>query len=375
MEFTPSQQKAMDLVTEYGKVNRRLFILWYGGIRAGKTYGMVRAAIEHAKTQENQNYIIGGYTLRSILNNIAPYFTEICNAEDIKFKLVQGGINPRIDIGTNSFLFYGGDRMGRSNNVQGATAVGLLLDEFELLDRDFVKQCEGRISRASSLRIYTSNKGQPYSWAKKEYFDRASNGEIDAIIIDSNPNENTFVKEDFWNEKNSEYDDYYKRRFVENEFALRMEPLYVPERIELRHDDKLEIGTIYSYSHNHFIIPIYRTIRDKYIIGNVQYKDFPIDVSGIPKIDLILVNSTASYLARELIKKRFTVRGYMDMFMPHKTEMCQRAFGFGRVNVLEDASETIENLDKYSMAGMAENPAVTAIESTIEYLTRYHRWE
>ena len=375
MEYTPSQQKAIDLVSDYGADNRRLFILWYGGIRAGKTYGMVRAGIEHSLTRENSNYIVAGYVLRSLLNNVSPYFSEICKEMDLKFKLVSGGVNPRIEIGTNKFLFYGGDRAGRSNNVQGATAVGLLIDEFELLDRDFVKQCEARISKAGALRIYTSNKGQPYSWAKKEYFDRANSGEIDAIVIDSNPDENTFVKEDFWDEKNSEFDEYYRTRFIENKFALLMEPLYTPKRQELDASFVLDMSTIYSYGKDHFTIPIYKSIRDKFLIGEIQHKEFPISVHEIPQIGLVLVNSTASRLAKELIKKRFTVRGYNDLFHPHKAEICQRAFGFNRVGVLEDAKETIEHLDRYAIPGMTENPAVSAIESTVEYLARVHRWE
>ena len=374
MEYTPSQKKALELVSEYGKINKRLFILWYGGIRAGKTYGMVRAGIEHSLTQENKNYIVAGYVLRSVLNNVTPYFTDICNELGLKFKLVAGGVNPRIEIGTNKFLIYGGDRFGRSNNVQGATAVGLLIDEFEILDRDFVKQCEGRISNEGALRIYTSNKGQPYSWAKKEYFDRAQNGEIDATVIDSNPSENTFVKDDFWEEKDTEYDSYYRSRFIDNEFTLQLAPIYKPERTQYKKSMKLELSTIYSYAKDHFSIPIYKTIGDSYVIGDIHHREYPIEINEIPQIGLVLINSTAALLAREFIKKRFTVRGYLDAFEPRKTEICLRAFGFKNVKVLEDAKDTIEQLEKYSMVGV-ENPAVNAIESTIEYLARVNMWE
>jgi len=375
MKYTPSQQKALDLVAQYGINSERLFILWYGGIRAGKTYGMVRAGIEHSLTQENKNYILGGFVLRSIINNVTPYFKEICESLDLKYKLVSGGINPRIEIGSNTFLFYGGDRSSRASNIQGATAIGLLIDEFELLDRNFVKQCEARISNSGALRIYTSNKGQPYSWAKREYYDRAQNGEIDAIVIDSNPEENTFVEQEFWDEKITEYDEYHRKRFIDNEFSLVLEPLYTPERVMLDGETLVPLKTIYSYGRNHFVIPFYKPKDGPYIIGEIEHQDVPIDISNLERHGTTLVNSSANVLGRELIKNRFTVRGYLDVFLPHKAELCQRAFGHGRVAVLGDAKETIEHIEQYSIPGMTDNPAISVIESTIEYLARTNRWE
>lgn len=376
IKYTPSQEKALSLVKEYGERNDRLFILWYGGIRAGKTYGMVRAGIEHSLTREHDNYIIGGYVLRSIINNVTPYFTEICKELGLKYKLVAGGVNPRIEVGSNQFLFYGGDRAKRSSNVQGATASGLLIDEFELLDRDFVKQCEGRVSNDGALRIYTSNKGQPYSWAKREYYDRAINNEIDAVVIDSNPAENIFVDAGFWEEKTSEYDDYYRKRFIDNEFALDVAPLYEPQRVKLD-IDKLDyrLTTIYSYGRSHFNIPVYYDGDNKvYILGDIQHMEIPIDVSLISRYGTVLINSNASVLAREMIKNRFDVRGYSDMFMPHKVELCQRAFGYGRVMLLDNATLTIEQIEKHAFQGMNEDAAIDAIESCVEYLARINRW-
>ena len=373
--YTPTQQQVMDLIDKSCVDKSRLFILWFGGIRAGKTYGMVRAAIKHAEYRENSNYIVGGFTLRSIINNLVPYFKEICHELEIDYKIVEGGINPRVEIGSNRFLFYGGDKSGRDKNVQGATAVGLIIDEFELLNHDFIKQCEGRISNDNALRIYTSNKGQPYSWAKKEYYDRVVKGEIEGVLIDSNPKENTFIKEDFWKEKESEYDDYYRRRFIENEFTLELEPVYDVEKTKLDVDKAmLELTAIYSYSKYHFSIPFYK-LGDVYIIGNVKGETSPVDISGLSPYGDVMVNSTASMLAREITQKRRNVRGYSDMFLPHKYELAQRAFTSGNVMVDEDAGHTIEALDTYSFAGIGDNPEANVIESVIEYLARMKRWQ
>ena len=376
MSFTPTQETVMGLVNKSVTDNERLFILWYGGIRAGKTYGMVRAGIEHSLNYEDSNYIVGGYVIRSIINNIAPYFKQICEELDLKYKIVEGGVNPRCEIGTNKFLFYGGDRSGRSNNVQGATARGLLLDEFELLDRNFVKQCEGRISNDNALRIYTSNKGQPYSWAKLEYFDRVKKGLLDAVLVDSNPEENNFIGGDFWEEKKNEYDDYYKRRFIDNEFTLENEPLYNPERISKPDDmNTPDIITIYSFARHHFSIPFFK-IESKWVIGNVKGEKPPINILGINPYAMVLINSEASRLGRDFQNAYRTVRGYSDMFQPYQYEICQRAFDKGNVVVLDDAEHTIQAIDTYAVAGdHTTNPEISAIESTIEYLARVNRWQ
>ena len=374
-ELTKSQTDVIELVDQHVTDNRRLFVLWYGGIRAGKTYGMVNAAIRHSLYQNHpKNYIVGGYVLRSLLNNVLPYFEEIATSLGLTYKTVKGGINPRIEIGGNSFLFYGGDRATRASNVQGATAIGLLLDEFELLDRDFVKQCEARISNDGALRIYTSNKGQPYSWAKREYYDRVVSGEIEARLVDSNPEENTFVAADYWQEKVSEYDDYYRKRFIENEFTLVSEPLYEVQRIANVVPDQTVLAVLYSYGKDHFVLPIFK-VGTAYVLGDIKGMQAPVHTENLARNTPHLVNSNATMLGRELIKKRYIVRGYSDLFEPYKIELCQRAFASGKVLVFEDAKYTIEVLDRYAYAGVRENIEIAAIESGVEYLSRTNRWE
>lgn len=376
MPLLPSQKKVIDLINDSTEQNERLFILWYGGIRAGKTYGMVRGGIAHSIYREHTNYIVGGYVLRSIINNIAPYFREICEEIGIEYKIVTGGINPRVEIGTNQFLFYGGDRQNRSKNVQGATAAGLLIDEVELLDRDFVKQCEGRISKDNALRIYTSNKGQPYSWAKLDYFDKIQRGEIDGVIIDSNPEENNFIGDEFWEEKRTEYDDKYRRRFIDNEFTPDNEALYNVEYVDIEDEEecRLEFTTIYSYGVNHFSIPVYKN-EDVYIIGEIRAENSPVDVDNISRYAPVLLNSQANLLAREFKHRNYTVRGYSEEYAPHKYEICQRAFSHGNVKVKEDAELTTMAIETYAFPGVVENPFVSSIESSIEYLTRMNRWQ
>lgn len=373
MERTPSQQTVFDLVQKYDRNNTRLFILWYGGIRAGKTFGAVDGLVEHSIARENTNYIVAGYVLRSIINNVVPYFQTIAKDRKLKIKSIEGGVNPRIELESNRFLFYGGDKHGRGKNIQGATASGLLIDEYELLNRDFVKQCEARISGDNAIRIYTSNKGQPYSWAKKEYYDRITNGEIEGVIVDSNPDENTFISDDYWEEKYSEFEGVYKSRFLDNEFSFDNQGIYPVKFADKILSDYPEVIVIYSYAQHHLTIPFYSE-PGGYVIGEVEHREFPINIDGFDNRSILLINSTAPVLGRELTYAKYYVRGYSDMFMPFKAELCQRAFGYGKVRVLDTAKECIEHIESYSVPGLSESPVIAAIESTIEYLARTNRW-
>lgn len=370
--LTESQDKALNLVVIASNTNARLFILWYGGVRAGKTFGAVRAFIEHSLTRTNANYIIAGYVLRSIINNVVPYFRTICDEMDLEYNVVEGGVNPRVEIGTNRFLFYGGDKTGTSKKSQGLTADGLLADEYELLNRDFLKQCEARISKDAALRIYTSNKGQKYSWAKKEYYDRLVAGYIDGVIIDSNPEENTFINDDFWDEKEREFEGNYKERFLRNRFTLDSPSLYDVSYIDFDDDMKLTILGVYSYGNDHFTIPFYLFDRS-FVLGEIEEYKAPIKLDIDNDHVLLMINSSAPKLAREMVHNGYNVKGYLDMFAPTKVEMSQRAFANSKVAVLDNAEYTKEVIETYNTPGVG-NPAITLIDSVIEYLNRSEQW-
>ena len=159
-DLLPTQQKVLDLTEDAIAADKRLFVLWYGTFRSGKTRGAVEAFMRHCRGKSNK-YIIGGFVLRSVINNVAPYFKEIGERDGVKVNVVGGNQNPRIEVDKSVFNIYGGDKLGRENAVKGMTANGLLLDEYDSLTQNFIQMCEGRISETGALRIYTANKGNP----------------------------------------------------------------------------------------------------------------------------------------------------------------------------------------------------------------------
>lgn len=353
---TDSQKKALAYVKKNSREGKRGFVLWYGGVRSGKTYGSVACMLEHASKREHTQYIIGGYTQRSVFANIAPIFREM--SKDCK---VVGGVQrPRIEVGTNTFNVYGGGKAGDDRAIQGLTAGGVMLDEVELLDTDFILQCEARISLKGALRVYTSNKARRYSWAKKAYYDRAQRGELDCLLLDSDISENHHIDNDYIEERMREYSGVHLANFISNEFADPFTPIYLPDTVAEPIGKKPLVLAIFSEGHVRFNMPFYRD-GDKWVIGR-----FLDDTEGLDDDTLYMVNHTARLLAREYMDKG-EVRGYAPRFNERRTEIVKAAVDEGRI-ALSEGCELREHIDQYHHIGMYSNVVVGVFEQVAERL-------
>lgn len=372
MAFTPSQQRATDYFADCVGKGSRPFILWYGGIRAGKTWGAADIALRHRELNDGKLYIVGGVTVRSVFTNIAPYFEEMARAAGLKYKESRGALFPRMQIGNNTFAIYGGEKVGSDKKVQGSTAAGLILDEYELLDRMFVKQCEARISLPGALRIYTSNKDNPYNWATREYYRKALKGELDCLLLDVPTNDNQFLDGGYMSEKLSEYDDDLRRRFIDNEFVLPYQPLYRPVMSGSEPKDIPDVLAIYAYGNSCVDIPFYK-ISTGWVIGECQPYPPPLLADSVRKAKTYLVNSTARKLGKELSRKAIA-RGYLTHFDENRVELCQRVFSSSNTVLSENCETLREHIEQYNTPGMFSQPYLTALENGIEYIARIERW-
>ena len=375
MQPTSAQQRAIDYLDECFVNSGRPFILWYGGIRAGKTWGAADITMRHRMRNEGKLYIVGGVTVRSVFTNIAPYFKEMAKEAGVKYKESRGTLFPRMEIGENTFAIYGGEKTGSDHKVQGATAIGLILDEYELLDRMFVKQCEARISLPGALRIYTSNKDNPYNWASREYYKRAISGQLNCLLLDTPTSDNQHLDAAFLSEKISEFDDDLKRKFLDNEFVLPYTPLYRPAKEEVEPDVNPYILAIYAYGNSCVDIPFYKA-HTGWVIGECTPHSQPLYTGDLRDASTYLVNSTAPLLANTLRSNGKRVRGYCADFEETRLELCQRVFdpNNSRIKVSETAEILNEHLDQYNIPGMYNKPFLCALESGIEYICRMERW-
>ena len=371
---TPSQAKALAYFDDCVKVGKRPFILWYGGIRAGKTWGAADIAMKHRTMNIGKLYIVGGVTVRSIFTNIAPYFKEMADAQGLKYKESRGALFPRMEIGENTFAIYGGEKQGSDRKIQGSTAAGLILDEYELLDRMFVKQCENRISVPGALRIYTSNKDNPYNWASREYYRKALRGDLDCLLLDVPTNDNQHLDQGFVSEKLAEMDDGLRRRFIDNEFVLPFTPIYKPQVMDWVPADTIpDLLAVYAYGISCVDIPFYRE-GSEWMVGECETYPAPLEWGDVRPAKQYLVNSTARRLAKDIQANGGRVRGYSPMFDEYRLELCQRAFARGNVALTETAEILNEHIEQYHNPGMYLQSYLTALESGIEYVERVSKW-
>ncbi len=293
----PSQQRVLDLANAAISDNTRLFVLWYGTFRSGKTRGAVEAFMSHCEGKVNK-YIIGGYTVRSVLNNVVPYFVEIGDREGRRIKVVGGNNNPRVEVDGSVFNIYGGDKIGKEKAVKGNTAHGLLLDEYDSLTKDFIQMCEGRISEVGALRIYTANKGNPYTWHTLHYYDRAKRGVINATLIEDSAWDNTHIDPEFMSERDSEFDDYAKSVYLDNEFRLSIPPLYTIEESAYQRDvdEKPYIQVIGYEGHRIKVLPVFMR-GDWFMIGEASLHFSPVQADQIPIADRTFVDRRLPRLA------------------------------------------------------------------------------
>ena len=380
--LTPSQTEAVEYLHTKYQDGGRPFIVWYGGVRAGKTEGAVRCLYDHLALIDTPNplYIIGGVTARSVLTNLGAYIKDTGKVRGYKVKEYRGVAFPRWEIttpnGVATLAIYGGSKHGDDAKVQGSTADGLLLDEFELLNRLFVKQCEARISQAGALRIYTANKGGPYTWATKDYYNKAIKGDLDCLFLDVPTQDNNFLDAGFIAEKMAEYDEELINRFIKNEHTLAFRPVYKPSQNPPSDGDNIaDLLCVHAWGSDTMALR-FAKLNDQWTITHALDYQPPVNPDSLAPAHVYLVNSTAPLLSRGLSRRRprVNVRNYDDAMYPHQVELSQRAFAAGKVKVSEDAAELLEALELYNTPGVYVSPLVKCVEAGIEYLNRRERW-
>lgn len=367
MDFTPTQEFAIAEVDRAIAAGERKFVLWYGGIRAGKSFGAAELLVRHSIGREGEVYAVGGFTQRQVLSNLAPIFEQFAKYHGLKYKLYRGMANPRMTIGDNEYLIFGGGDAGKAAAIQGLTLSGLLLDEFPLLHREFVAQAEARTSVPGAIRVYTANKAAPYDWSTIYYYNRAKSGEIDALLLDTPTADNHHLDHSFIAERNNEYDELHRARFMDNDFRMALPPVYQWATV-----DKPVTGSEFSV-----VLAdggMYREVRatsadqEVCIIGD-RMLDYPGAV-GLDFSGTVLLDATRPTIRRELQNRGYRVRGVRQNVSPKKMELCQRAFSEGRLTVAATAEGVQRALTEYTIAGAYPNPIIPAVEIIAHYITQ-----
>ena len=374
-DLLPTQQKVLDLTEDAIAADKRLFVLWYGTFRSGKTRGAVEAFMRHCRGKSNK-YIIGGFVLRSVINNVAPYFKEIGERDGVKVNVVGGNQNPRIEVDKSVFNIYGGDKLGRENAVKGMTANGLLLDEYDSLTQNFIQMCEGRISETGALRIYTANKGNPYTWHTLHYYDRAKRGVIDAHLIEDSAKDNTHIDAEFMKEREKEFDEYAKSVYLENEFRLALPPLYEIDECSFRRgeSEKPFIQMIGYEGHRIKVLPVFK--RDGwYMAGEASLFFSPVDSTLIERAERTFVDRRLPRLAAELKSSgHMGIYSYDGAMLRNSTtELMQRISSERRVMLEADSNILKMHIGQHHLTEQ-RTTEIIMLETALARLERIEQW-
>ena len=366
-ELTPQQSAVMTHVDAAIAEQRRLFILWYGAIRQGKSTGATIAMLKHAKQRTGATYMVAAYTGRQVIAIFYPLFKKYAKLMEMEYHEVRGS-SPYMEIGGNTFLVYGGRNEGQDESIQGLTLSGLLLDEFPLLKYDFVSQAEGRTSPPDALRIYTANKNKsPYHWSSRLYYERAQKGEIAATLFDSDTRDNQFVADEFFDERLNEYDDIHAARFINNEFRLDRPTLYDCQLDEM--DSKPTLSALYCEGNEISVVSVSETPYGFCITESPEFSTAT-PLNEMMLGDVVMTNTDRPMLVRQLRTMGKRVRAYRGDYEPRRVDYTQTLLNSGKLRAHKDLTPLLEAMDQYGIAGMYPDGRIRALEMLGEYIGR-----
>jgi len=365
ISLTPTQSRVIQEVCSAIEAERRLLVLWYGGIRAGKSTGAALAMLLHSTKRKGETYMIAAHTQRQAVNIFMPAFQHWAEVYGLKYRQVKGS-SPYMEIEGNMFLIIGGADAGRDRTIQGLTLSGLILDEIPNLNSEFIAQAEARVSGNSALRIYTANKTSPYHWTTIRYYNRALAGEIDALLVDSETADNQFIGRDFIQEKEREYDSLHYDRFIANQFRLDLEPIYAPHYKMADGEHKCAVSALYGGAGLVSAVQAAESKEGYFITDCWKHK-----ITELPSLgNTVLINSERPYLARRLRRAGHRVIAYNGDYLPRRVEITQTALSEKRIVINGGLTELTQAIDEYSIAGMYSSDYIKAIEALGEFTIR-----
>ena len=361
----PDQTKVVAMVEAAIKENERLFVLWYGGVRAGKSTGAAVSMLLHSKQRKGKTYMVSAYTARQAMAIFMPIFKTYAEVLEMPYNETRGS-SPHMVIGDNEFLIYGGNEAGRDRNITGITLAGLLLDDFPLLHPEFVYQAEARVSEKGALRIYTANKLTPYHWTTLHYYKRAEKGLIDAKLINSDTKDNNYIDEGFIAEKESEYDSVHYGRFINNEFMLDRPPLYAP-LIDTGVGQPV-LSAIYGDGGNLYVLNAVKTDYG-YCVTEGYTAPYDTPVTDLSIGSTVMVNSERPLLARTLRRNGKSIRGYRSDFEPRRIEQTQDTMQ-AKLKFDPELTDLFQAMDEYHTGGIYNSGYIRSLEILGEHLSR-----
>ena len=362
---TKTQREVLELVNSRIETNERLFIVWFGAVRSGKSYGSCLAMLRHSRERSGAIYILGAYTQRQVWLNLAPPLKEAAAELELEYQESRNPSHPHIVIGDNVFLVTGGKDFRRSKAIQGITASGLLLDELPNLDKTFIHECERRTSARGALRIYTANKGSPFHWTTRYYFDRLKAGEINGFLFESVTEENQHIDADYVSDLRGEMDAADVKMFMDNEFVAP-NPMYVARVLECEPSPS-EMIAIGTDGRDYVELGLSPVNDGEWLITERKAGSCPIgEIDGdIP----VILPDTLQLLARQLRRNRRRVKVYQTTPQRWRTETTQTILS-QHCYIHSKAEKLLDKMNEYSNPINRDERYIPALDAIAQHVRK-----
>ena len=378
---TPSQNEALNYVA---KQQGRRFIYWLGGVRSGKSYGAAMCFLKHFEQLpdgESALYMILGYTAPQVCTIYSEYLAKMAKQEGFKCEVSKATFDPSVYITDEErgcsckFMFRGADRDQKASAIQGLTINGLLCDEVANLNKATVFQAEARCSEDGALRVYTSNKTNPYHWTVSYYVNRLREKAIKGLLLDCDISENQHISDEYADERRSEYTGDELARFIDNSFTLDDTPLL---RIQRGPNNSAGADLVFIYSHEFGteILTLTPQHAGGFLITKAKSYDQGEDPfgQGLSTESRYFLNASAPYVGKRLRAMGLSVRAYNDHGdVNYRVHTLQEAIKQDLLRVVDTKAgdPMLEAIELYSEAGRSDHPIITALEGTAEFLHNY----
>ena len=375
---TPTQTEALNYIE--ANEGKRRFVYWLGGVRSGKSFGATQCFVKHAfQTPGNKLYMILGYTSPQIVTIYSNYFAEVARQSGLVFEAGKSTFDPHIllkdeETGQEAkFICRGADCEAKASAIQGLTLHGLLADEVPNLNKTTLHQAEARISEDGALRVYTSNKTNPYHWTVKYYEDRIREGVIPGIVLDAQTSQNKNVSNEYLKEREEEYEGDTLRRFIHNDYTLDAEPLYQIPAVAIDGIPKESNTFVYCHENGaEFIQTMFDNRHQRYVIvggnsigiGEQTSIDTPLNTT-------LWINSKNLFRMNDFKRLGYRVKCYADGFYDWKLKAIQCAVNRGHLAVWDKATSVIEAIRLYNCPRRYEHLAIHCVEGMADLLTNH----
>ena len=170
--FSMQQKRLLTWWTDGSPYSDMDMIIADGSIRSGKTIAMIDSFFTWSMTKfKNENFILAGKSVGALRRNVLDPAFKIFEAKGIsKYHNLSEKI---IEVGTNTYYYFGANNEASQDVMQGLTAAGGFGDEVALFPQSFVDQMIGRCSVEGSKLFFNCNPEGPYHYVKKELIDKA----------------------------------------------------------------------------------------------------------------------------------------------------------------------------------------------------------